>query len=161
MMQLPNITDADNEGKDTSYNSEAYLYISWSTLLSCLQKDGYSMTQLPHSAQLFKLICEENSLSLLLTSRLNDQIDSFSSKLFTKLWKMELDERIKFCTGLTQDKGPSWACKVLPDEFTHEEEYRRVCLDNEIRGLHSRWMEFQNESDFEEPFGAGPLRGMF
>ena len=118
------------------------------------------MTQLPQAAQLFKLICEESSVDLVLTSRLKDQIDSFSSKLFTKLRKQELDERIKFCTGLTQEKGPSWACKVMPNEFTSKEQYRIVCKKNAIGGQHSRWMEFQNESDFEEPFGAGPVRGM-
>ncbi len=118
------------------------------------------MTQLPQAAQLFKLICEESSLDLVLTSRLKDQIVGFSSKLFTKLGKKELDERIKFCTGLTKDKGPSWACKVLPDEFASEEQYRRVCRENENRGLHPKWMEFQNEGDFEEPFEAGPVQGM-
>ncbi|XP_072037857.1 uncharacterized protein [Amphiura filiformis] len=147
---------ADREPKQTvSYmysETETYLYINWSPLRSIMKRNGWQLAQPVYETLIMKVICEEQSVDLIRTPRLKDQIIRFTSMLRSKYKKLGPSYRKHFWAHITQ--GPPWACKILASEFHSREQFQRICHESVQHGPHPKWTEFVNRQDFEVPLAA-------
>ncbi len=129
------------------------MYCSMNYLIKRIQRNGWNHT-CKMETLVFKLLCEENKVKLIHTPRLTSQIMRFVCKLQAKFSEVcEPNKKLLkvFCNLMME--SPPFACKILASEFVHRKDYVQIWQKNHQSEPHPKWIEYENEADFEQPLG--------
>ncbi|XP_072037847.1 uncharacterized protein [Amphiura filiformis] len=138
--------------------SSCYLYVKWASMLRIMK--GNMMLSIPRlEVYYFRAICKDNSVDLIHTQRLKDQIIIFTSELRSKFSNtLNASSKFPFLERLHEVESPLWACKVLASEFSTPVQFHHFCQENKQHGPLPNLTEVRIKRDFEAAFETLPLR---